>query len=73
MTIPFKDETDVGDVLQIDPAVEMFGGCMLVVTEVKPWGVQGYVQSAGVPGQQYVRKTWEEIEPTGGKAVWVAK
>jgi len=29
------------------------------------------VQSAGVPGQQYVRVKTEDFEPTGGKAVWV--
>lgn len=61
-----------GDIVQVNPGKEMFGGCMVVVTEVKPWGIQGYVQSAGVPGQQYIRLKWEDIEPTGGKAVWTA-
>lgn len=37
-----------GDVVQIDPAHDKtFGGCFMVVTEVKGWGAQGYVQ---VPG-----------------------
>lgn len=61
-----------GDIVQVNPDKEMFGGCMVVVTEVKPWGIQGYVQSAGVPGQQYIRLKWEDIEPTRGKAVWIA-
>lgn len=61
------------DVVQVNPSREMFGGCMVVVTEVKSWGVQGYVQSAGVPGQQYVRIPTGEFEPTGGKAVWVVQ
>jgi len=62
---------EVSDIVQVNPAKEMFGGCMVVVTELKGWGIQGYVQSAGVPGQQYIRLNWADIEPTGGKAVWV--
>jgi hypothetical protein len=58
------------EIVQVDPSKEMFGGCMVVVTEVKTWGIQGYVQSAGVPGQQYIRLKHEDFERTGGKAVW---
>lgn len=43
------------------------------LTEVKSWGIQGYVQSAGVPGQQYIRLKTGDFEPTGGRAVWVAQ
>jgi hypothetical protein len=64
---------EIGDIMQVNPDKEMFGGCMVVVTELKNWGIQGYVQSAGVPGQQYIRLKWEDIEPTQGKAVWVAR
>jgi hypothetical protein len=63
---------NVGDIVQVNPNVEIFGGCMVVVTELKSWGIQGYVQSAGAPGQQYIRLKTEHIEATGGKAVWVA-
>lgn len=62
-----------GLIVQVNPEVETFGGCMVVVTEVKTWGIQGYVQSAGVPGQQYVRLKTGEFESTGGKAVWTAR
>jgi len=65
-------EIEVGDIVQIVPGKEMFGACMVTVTEVKSWGIQGYVQSAGVPGQQYVRVKTEDFERTGGKAVWIA-
>ena len=60
-----------GDIVQVNPEYEMFGACMVVVTEVKDWGIQGYVQSAGVEGQQYIRLKFGEIEATGGSAVWV--
>jgi hypothetical protein len=59
------------DIVQVNPSKEMFGGCMVVVTEVKGWGIQGYVQSAGVDGQQYIRLKFGEFEFTGGKAVWI--
>lgn len=62
-----------GDIVQANPSVETFGGCMVVVTEVKEWSIQGYVQSAGVPGQQYVRLKTGDFELTGGRAVWVAQ
>lgn len=64
--------TQVNDVVQVNPDREVFGACMVVVTEVKSWGIQGYVQSAGVDGQQYIRLKSCDFEPTGGKAVWVA-
>ena len=66
-------ELQAGDIVQVNPNKEMFGGCMVVVTEPKSWGCQGYVQSAGVPGQQYIRLKHEDIEPTGGKAVWIVE
>lgn len=61
------------EIVQVKPDKETFGGCMVVVTEVKSWGIQGYVQSAGVPGQQYIRLKSEDFETTGGMAVWVAQ
>jgi hypothetical protein len=64
---------EVHDIVQVDPNLEAFGGCMVVVTEVKIWGIQGYVQSAGVGGQAYIRLRTEQFEPTGGKAIWVAQ
>jgi len=64
------NEIKVGDIVQINPYMELFGACFVVVTEVRSWGIQGYIQSAGVAGQQYIRLRLEEMEPTGGKAVW---
>jgi hypothetical protein len=65
-------ENLIGQIVQVNPEFEVFGACMVVVTEQKSWGIQGYVQSAGVPGQQYIRLKHEDFELTGGKAVWVA-
>lgn len=65
-----QSKHQVGDLVQVNPAIEVFGGCIVVVTELKSWGVQGYVQSAGIPGQQYIRLKFKDIESTGGRAIW---
>jgi hypothetical protein len=64
---------EINDIVQVDPSKAVFGGCMVVVTEVKAWGIQGYVQSAGVDGLQYIRLEWQDFESTGGKAIWVSQ
>ena len=64
-------DIQIGDIVQVNPQKETFGGCMVVVTEPKSWGIQGYVQSAGVLGQQYIRLKFADFESTGGKALWV--
>lgn len=74
-----KFKCERGDIVQINPTHPevnvAFGACMMVVEEVREWGVQGYVQSLGdrsaVGGVAYYRARWDQIEPTGGKAVWM--
>lgn len=68
----------VGDIVQLDPEStgnKMFAACLMVVSEVKPWGVQGYVQALGQDGepggQAYYRAATGTFALTGGKAVWL--
>lgn len=70
------EEITVGEILQLNPDTcknHMFAGCLLVVTEVKSWGVQGYVQGLGNDGkpggQAYYRAKMDEIAITGGKVL----
>lgn len=68
-----------GSVVQIDPEFQVnpaFRACMMTVSELKSWGVQGYVQALGDTrekggGQAYIRCKWNEIAYVG-EAVWVA-
>ncbi|CEG60943.1 hypothetical protein [Legionella micdadei] len=67
----------VNDIVQLDPEKtrnKMFAGCFMVVSEIKSWGVQGYVQALGENGKQggqaYYRAKYEEIVKVG-KAEWV--
>ena len=55
---------------------KMFAACIMVVTEPKSFGAQGYVQGLGENGdpggQAYYRATWEEMEIVG-VAEWVSE
>jgi hypothetical protein len=64
-----------GDLVQLSPETcrnPMFRACIMVVTELKPWGAQGYIQGIGEDeqqgGQYFYRAKWEEMETTGGEA-----
>lgn len=69
----------VGSIVQLNPATvrnKAFAACMMIVTEPKPFGAQGYVQALGenqkTPGgQAYYRAHWDEMEVCG-VAEWVA-
>ncbi len=65
-----KQMLSPGSVVQIDPAHdERFGGCFMQVTELKSWGVQGFVKvPAG--GMAFYRVPFAGIEYIG-EAIWV--
>ena len=67
-----KRELKIGDVVQIKPGeYKQFGGLLMVVTEPKPWGAQGYVLSAHnidavrFKGKSYLRPLWKNMEYVG--------
>lgn len=65
-------ELHKGDVVQIDPVHdERFGGLLMVVTEPKVWGAQGYCTSPEHNGLFYCRCPFEAMEFVGS-APWVA-
>lgn len=62
-----------GDIVQVNPESH-WGGCLVVIDEIKTFGIQGYTRIPGKEGgNAYIRLSWAEIEPTGGRAVWVTK
>lgn len=59
----------VGDILQIDPDHdEVFGGCLMIVTQVANWGAQGFFDVPG-QGQAFYRVEPEHAEKVG-RVVW---
>lgn len=73
-------DVEVNEVVQLGPncANPMFRYCFMTITEVKTWGVQGYVQALGENeepgGQAYYRAPWDQFEKLeNNKPVWVAQ
>ena len=70
-----KRELKKGDVVQISPENEKFGGMLLVVTEPKEFGAMGYLLSpfdfnaVKFMKLAYYRPKWEEMEFVG-KVYW---
>lgn len=62
-----------GEIVQIDPSVPIFGGCLMVVDDPKEWGAQGYIQNAGTDGLIWLRPKFENMMPIGGYAPWRPK
>lgn len=59
-----------GSIIQIDPDYdELFGGCLMIVTEEKPWGAQGYFDVPG-KGRAYYRCKHENGVLVGN-AEWI--
>lgn len=72
------EHLSIGEIVQLAPGAcrsPVFSGCMMVVTELRSWGAQGYVQMTGANGepggQAYYRAIWAEMEATGGMAPFV--
>jgi hypothetical protein len=60
-----KEDVKENSVVQLNEnAAEGWVGCFLQVSEVKSWGVQGWVQ---IPkgGSAYLRPTWEQMDYIG--------
>ncbi len=67
-----SQKCEPGDIYQIKPeADDVFGGCLMTVTEPKKWGAQGYFM---VPGEKgglaYYRCKYENMLFVG-KAAWI--
>lgn len=67
-----------GDVLQLKPDHPKFGGMLVVCTEPKSWGCQGYLMSAldfeavKFHGRAFVRSKFEDMEYVG-RLHWVCE
>lgn len=70
-----KTELQYGDVVQLKPE-HQFAGMLVVVTEPKSWGCQGYLMSqfnfeaTRFKGVAYVRPKFEDFEFVG-KLQWI--
>jgi hypothetical protein len=66
-----KRELIEGDVVQLNPDHAKFPGLLVVVTEPKSWGCQGYLlhqedfEAVRYKGKAFVRPTWTDMEYVG--------
>lgn len=61
-----------GSVVQIDPGHDLtFGGCFMIIEEVKSWGFTGYVQPLRPGALAYYRVPFEACSYVG-EAQWLA-
>lgn len=69
------DAVGKGDVFQVSPETEnqMFAGCLIIVSEVKQFGIQGYVTiPSDQPSHAYARVAWKDLAFVG-QAMWVVE
>lgn len=68
-----EEKWEIGDIIQIDPEHDpIFAACLMIVTEPKSWGAQGYCAAPDSPGPAlaYYRLKFENGVRVG-KAEWV--
>ena len=58
------------DIVQAVPGETEWAPALVVVSEVRSWGIQGYT-SIPRGGDAYIRLTWDQFEKTGGRAVFI--
>jgi hypothetical protein len=58
-----KDKTKKGTVLQVSKESERLPGCLVIVQDVRSWGVQGYIPTP--QGLLYVRVAWNDAAYIG--------
>lgn len=67
---------EVGDIVQITDPNHHWYPCLIIVSEVKSWGIQGYISipndNQGNVGNAYIRLPNESFEMVG-KAVIIVK
>lgn len=68
-----------GDIVQITDESHPWFPCLLVVDEVKSWGVQAYVtipksnNNTELPGQAYNRLPFKKIKKVGAAVITLAE
>ena len=64
------------EIVQATERVPHWFRCLVVVDEIKSWGIQGYTtipNRGSGPGDAYIRLTWDEICATGGHNRFIVK
>jgi hypothetical protein len=67
----------VGEIVQANENARNWFRCLVVVSEIKSWGIQGFTTiphpDRDQSGDAYIRLQWEEIERTGGHSRFITE
>jgi hypothetical protein len=66
-----QSDVQPGQIVQIVPDAANWAACLVIVTEVRAWGIQGFAPMPPDGRQAYIRANFEDLEPTGGVAPFV--
>ena len=59
------ENVNVGDIVQIIDEKNPWFPCLLIVTEVKKWGIQGYVKTPKHDGLAFYRVVYGSFKTVG--------
>lgn len=63
---------DVFQIINVSEGREGWLGAFVLATEVKPWGIQGFVhviETHETSGQAFIRLKWEDVDIVGHAAI----
>lgn len=66
----------IGEIVQANEKAPHWFRCLIIVEEIKPWGIQGFTTIPNKergPGDAYIRLQWDEIERTGGHTIFITE
>lgn len=63
-----QNNLEVGSIIQANENANDWCGCVLIVDEVKPWGIQAFLHIP-MQGDAYIRLRHDQFDVLGGKAV----
>lgn len=66
MRRPPAKKTRPGDIVLVTTRGLGWQGCLVIVEELRNWGVTGFLRAPMQDGLIYVRLAWEDFETTGG-------
>lgn len=69
MRRPAAKKTKPGDIVLVTAVGLGWEGCLVIVEELRAWGVTGFLRAPMQDGLIYIRLAWEDFATTGGHVV----
>lgn len=66
MRRPAAKKAKPGDIVLVTAVGLGWQGCLVIVEEVRSWGVTGFLRAPMQDGLVYIRLAWDDFHLTGG-------